>query len=220
MLRFFRMYKMFLVGVLLAAGQMCVTATPIVPSCGVCNAATGFETTQVEAWVLASGSSGSDSVTLHLLGNTNGAVRPGFIQIAALSDVTAASAGTAFLGITIGDYHCTMGPGAPLCNLWGGNSSSAYLPFTLGAPFDIVLQASYAAWGTYGFASAMGSIQFSLYEATSMPGNPAFTYPGSAVIVHDPPLATPEPATLGLVGGALALAALARRKTVRRGSRG
>ena len=120
---------------------------------------------------------------------TLGPVRDGFIEI------TGTGSGD-FGGGTVSIGAYTFGCGSSGCSP-SGYISGVPLSFTLGVPFQVSIDA---------YASALGSgsgaiqFQFSVFEKVDFG---AFKLPGASVDVFDPQV--PEPATLLLCGGGLAL---------------
>ncbi len=163
----------------------------------------GFDTTVVTgaATVSYSDPSGDPTIFASALatGSTLGLVRDGFIEITGHGSGN--SGGTA--NGTVGAYHfgCTDSGCSP-----SNDFNGTWQPFTLGVPFqiDVSAFASSVGWGS-------GDIQFhfSVFESiTPIPGCAA--RPGEAVTIYDPP-DVPEPATMLLCAGGLALLVAGRR---------
>jgi len=166
----------------------------------------GFDTTVITgtATVFYTSQSGDPfiSASASATGTTLGPVRDGFIEITALGGTE--SGGTA--NGTVGGYNlaCTDYGCLPLSDF---NGSTTWLPFTLGVPFqiDVSAAASSVGWGS-------SNIQFSFSLAESVTPIPGYgARPGALVTIYDPPADVPEPATMLLCAGGLALLATGRR---------
>jgi hypothetical protein len=170
-----------------------------------CTSVNGFDTTSISASALAEDQSSysangqyqiSDSADLDAMIFTSGAVRSGFMEI------TASSASEfGFISEQVGSWSC-MGLGSPCYS-----SGDQFLPVTLGVPLELAIQVSYGV----DTGSALGTINFSLFEATSY--TPPFgavsvdapLYPGALVVLLSAP-PVPEPGTVLLLGVGFAAA--------------
>jgi hypothetical protein len=166
-----------------------------------CTSVNGFDTTSITASALAEDQSSysangqyqiSDSADLDAMIFTSGPVRSGFMEINASS-----ASEFGFISEQVGSWSC-MGLGSPCYS-----SGDQFLPVTLGVPLELAIQASYGV----DTGSALGTISFSLFEATTYTppffGNDAFSrdsplYPGDPVVLLSAPPA-PEPGTVFLL---------------------
>lgn len=126
---------------------------------------------------------------------TLGPVRDGFLEI------TGSGSGDFGGGtVSIGAYSfaCDIYSCSPSANLNG-----SALPFTLGVPFQVSIDAYASAFGP---GSGAIQFQFSVFEKVDFG---PFTFAGASVEVLDPQV--PEPATILLCGGGLALLLAGRR---------
>jgi|GEM_PF-5269647 len=164
----------------------------------------GFDTTVVTGTAAVSyfGDTGLDpsSISASTMANaiTLGPVRPGFIEILGLG--TSESGGGT---VTIGGYSFS-------CSDFGcapqGEIHQADLPFTLGVPFQINIS---AFANSLNDGSSIVNFQFSLFESVDL-GFSFAPFASESVLVYDAP-AVPEPATVFLCAGGLALLAVGRR---------
>ena len=164
----------------------------------------GFDTTVVTGIATASyfGDTSLDpsSISVSTLASaiTLGPVRPGFIEI--LGSGTSESGGGT---VTIGGYsfNCSDFGCAPQSDI-----HQADLPFTLGVPFQVNIS---AFANSLNDGSSIINFKFSLFESVDL-GFPFAPFKGESVLVYDPP-AVPEPTTVFLCAGGLALLAVGRR---------
>ena len=105
---------------------------------------------------------------------TSGPVCSGFMEITASSDSEFGS-----ISEQVGSWGCS-GPGTPCFS-----SGNQYLPVTLGVPLELAIMVTYG--GETG--SALGTIRFSLFEATTY--TPPFF--GSGAVSGDLPLFPGDP---------------------------
>jgi hypothetical protein len=178
-------------------------------SANACDVVSGFGTTTISAGVAAIGGAGTASGAVTVLGTTDGPVRPGYIQISALSDISFTGLGSADLVMAVAGYNCAIDMDVGPCQIWGSYSPTDFLPFTLGAPFQIGLDALVSVSSNpYASAFASGAIQFSVFEQVTEPTG--YVMPGQAAEIFDPSPtpadAAAEPGTCTAVGLVLFLA--------------
>ena len=139
---------------------------------------------------------------------------PSPLSVSASATAITGESGPGFLVISgggggeFGGGSASIGPYSWNCNdsgcLASGFTFGNLLPFTLGVPFQLDISA---------FASVLGSgsgganFTFSVFEAVNLG---PYTVKGASVTITDPP-DVPEPATILLASGGLALLVLVRR---------
>ena len=144
---------------------------------------------------------------------TPGGTDPSTITATATADaITLGPERAGFLGITdeganvFGHQDIFIGSFSVYCaNELACNPQVATVPFTLGVPFEIEVDAFASILGV-DYGSAGVTFQFSLYEVSTFNSS----LPGAGVIVYDAS-SVPEPGTFALVGVFFLLAPLAGR---------
>jgi len=139
---------------------------------------------------------------------------PGPLSAGTSATAITAESGPGFLIITgggggeFGGGSASIGPYSWNCNdsgcITSGFTFGDLLPFTLGVPFQVDVSA-YAS--PLGSGSGTANFTFSVFDEFNLG---PYTLKGASVTINDPP-DVPEPATILLSSGGLALLAVTRR---------
>jgi|SRR5579872_3065437 len=142
---------------------------------------------------------------------------PSPLSVDASNTAIASGSGPGFLvingggGAEFGGGSASIGPYSWSCNDLGCTTSGFTfgnpLPFTLGVPFQVDISAFAFAQGS---GSGTANFTFSAFEPVTLG---PFTFPGASVTIIDPP-SVPEPATILLLGGGLALTVMRRVRPI------